>query len=56
MNGGFPATLMSIAIIAIFLLLVGGMRLIRLGQTLKGVLMLVMAVVLFGNILVWTLP
>jgi hypothetical protein len=47
---------MSIAVIAIFLLLVGGMRLIRLGQSLKGALMLIMAVVLLGNILVWTLP
>jgi tetraacyldisaccharide-1-P 4'-kinase len=46
----------AIAMLAAFACTFGGVALIRRGdQRTKGVLMLVMAVVLVGNVLVWTL-
>jgi len=53
---GLPAALLSIAMLAAFGLIVGGVVLIRRGQTKKGVLMIVAAAVLVGNVLIWTLP
>jgi hypothetical protein len=51
-----PSALLSIAILAAFILAGGGIYLIakRINR-LQGALMLVMAVVLVGNVLVWTL-
>ncbi len=46
----------SIAMLAVFALLWGGIRLLRQGgQRTKGVLMLVCAAVVFGNVLIMTL-
>lgn len=45
----------AIAMLAAFACLIGGGWLIRTGSDRrKGVLMLVMAVVLIGNVLIWT--
>lgn len=50
---GLGATLMSILMIAAFLLVLGGVALIRRGrERRKGVLMLVAAAVLAGNVLI----
>lgn len=53
---GLPAILLSIAMLASFGLIIGGVVLIRRGDTRKGVLMIVAAAVLVGNVLIWTLP
>lgn len=45
----------GIAMLAAFACVGGGVVTIRRGDRLKGVLMLVMAVVLVGNVLIWTL-
>ena len=56
MQSGLGATLLSIAMTACFLLSAGGMWLIvRKRDMKKGLLMLVAALVLLGNVLVWTL-
>ena len=45
----------AIAMLACIALIVGGAALVRGGQNRrKGVLMLVMAAVLLGNVLIWT--
>jgi LPXTG-motif cell wall-anchored protein len=55
MMTGFGATLLSIAVLAAFALIAGGLYLlIKRRERRQGVLMLVAAVVLFGNVLVWT--
>ena len=47
---------MAIAMIAAFLLILGGVKLMRRQDSRgKGVLMLVAAAVLVGNVLIWTL-
>jgi len=56
MTGELGATLMSIAVIGTFLLIWGGVRVIRAGDRQKGVLMLVAALVLLANVLVWAVP
>lgn len=49
--------LLSLAVLAVFALAFGGVRLISAGQRRgKGVLMLVAALVILGNILVWSWP
>jgi hypothetical protein len=50
------SALLSIAVLAAFLLVGGGIYLIvkRINR-LQGVLMLVMAAVLIGNVLIWTI-
>lgn len=53
MQSGLPALLLSIAVIAVFVLTAGGIRLLRMGDRSKGILMLVAAVVLLGNVLIW---
>jgi hypothetical protein len=53
---GLPAILLSIAMLAAFGLVIGGVVLIRRGQRRKGVLMIVAAAVLVGNVLIWTVP
>ena len=56
MTTGPASTLLSVLMIAAFLLGAGGMWLIvRKGDMKKGLLMLVAALVLLGNVLVWTL-
>jgi len=45
---------LSIAVVAMFALVWGGVRLLRSDRT-KGVLMIVCALVLFGNLLIWNL-
>jgi hypothetical protein len=57
MQSGFGAALLSIAVIAVFLLGAGGMWLVAKRRDMKkGILMLVAALVLLGNVLIWTLP
>ena len=53
---GLPATLLSIVMLAAFGLIIGGVVLIRRGERKKGVLMIVAAAVLVGNVLIWTVP
>ncbi len=56
MQSGLAATLMSIAVIAAFLVGAGGMWLIvRRRDVKKGTLMLVAALVMLGNVLIWTI-
>jgi hypothetical protein len=45
----------SIAMLGAFACLIGGVALIRRQERRKGALMLVMAVVLIANVLIWTL-
>jgi len=47
----------TITMLAVFALIFGGIRLVRMGgdNRTKGMLMLVCAVVLVGNVLIWTL-
>ena len=54
MHQGLPALLLSIAVIAVFLLIVGGIRLIRTGDRTKGLLMIAAALVLMANVLIWS--
>ena len=54
---GLLATLLSIAVIAIFALVAGGAwLLIKRKERKQGLLMLVAAVVLAVNVAIWTLP
>ena len=46
---------MAIAMIAAFLLILGGIKLMRRESRGKGILMLVAAAVLAGNVAIWTL-
>ncbi|MBA3677216.1 MAG: hypothetical protein H0W74_07410 [Sphingosinicella sp.] len=56
MPSGFAAAALSVMIIAAFLLGAGGARMIVKGKaTRKSVLMIVAALVLIGNVLIWTL-
>ena len=53
---GFSSAAMAIAMIAAVLLVVGAVKLLRQPASRgKGVLMLVAAAVLVGNVLIWTL-
>ena len=53
--GDFAATAMAVAMIAAFLLVFGGIRLLRQPENRKrGVLMLVAAAVLIGNVAILT--
>lgn len=53
---GFAATILSILVLATFALVAGGAYLlIKRKEQKQGVLMLVAAVVMFGNVLIWTL-
>jgi hypothetical protein len=54
---GAAATLLSIMVIAAFALAAGGLwMLAKRRDTKKGVLMLVAALVLLGNVVIWTAP
>ena len=53
---GFGGAAMAVAMLAAFALAIGGVRLaMRPADRKRGVLMLVAAAVLVGNVLVWTL-
>ena len=53
--GTIASATLGIAMIAVFLLIAGGIRLIMRGEhKQQGWLMIVAALVLFGNVLVWT--
>ena len=53
---GLVATLLSIAVLAAFALIGGGLFLLVKRKELKqGMLMLIAALVLFANVLIWTL-
>lgn len=57
MTAGLPAALLSVCVIAAFLLAGGGLRLVlRAKDRKQGALMLVLAAVLLANVLVWALP
>jgi hypothetical protein len=47
--------LLSIAVLAMFALIWGGVRTWSGGERQKGVLMLICALVLLGNLLIWSL-
>ncbi|HEY0044507.1 MAG TPA: hypothetical protein VGB62_08140 [Allosphingosinicella sp.] len=51
------STMLSIAVLAAFILIGGGLWLIfKRGNRKQGILMLIAAAVLFANVLIWTLP
>lgn len=53
---GISSTALAIAMIAAFLLVIGGIKLMRTRESRgKGLLMLVAAAVLIGNVAIWTL-
>jgi LPXTG-motif cell wall-anchored protein len=52
---GFPAALLSILVLAAFALVAGAAYLlVKRKERKQGLLMLVAAAVLFGNVLIWT--
>jgi hypothetical protein len=54
---GLSATLLSIMVIAAFALAGGGLYMLtKRRDTKKGVLMLVAALVILGNVVIWTAP
>lgn len=52
MSALYPVT-MGIAMLAVLALAWGGVTVIRRGDRQRGVLMLVCALVIFGNVLIW---
>lgn len=55
MASGTASILLSVAMIAVLLLGAGGMWMVVRGRDArKGVLMLIAALVLLGNVLIWT--
>ena len=56
MHTGLPALLFSIAVIAALLLIAGAIRMFRSNDRQKALLMIVAALVLLANVLIWTLP
>ncbi len=53
---GIASAAMALAMIAAFLLTIGGVRLaMRKDDRQRGLLMLAAAIVLVGNVLIWTL-
>lgn len=52
---GFPAALLSVLVLAAFALIAGALYLlIKRKERKQGILMLVAAAVMFGNVLIWT--
>ena len=52
----FASAALALAMIAAFLLTAGGVRLMRTRETRsRGMLMMVAAAVLIGNVLIWTI-
>ncbi len=54
LSGMYPLT-MGIAILAVLALSWGGVTVLRRGDRQRGVLMLICALVILGNVLIWTL-
>ena len=55
--GTFGSVLLSLAMIAAFLLLWSGMKLaLQPGARRRGVLMVLAGAVIFGNVLIWAWP
>ena len=55
--GPLAATMLSIMVVAALLLLLGGLKLARRKEDRgRGMLMIVAALVLVGNVLIWTWP
>lgn len=52
---GLDPLLLSIAVVAMFALVWGAVRTWRGGDRFKGVLMVVAALVLLGNLLIWSI-
>lgn len=48
------STLLALAVAGVFALIWGGITILRRGDRRKGVLMLIAAVVLAGNVAIWT--
>ncbi len=46
--------MLAVAMLAVFALLVGGFRLVRRDRQ-RGLLMIAAALVIFGNVLIWTI-
>lgn len=52
-----PATLLSLLVLAAFALVAGAIYLlVKRKERKQGILMLIAAAVLFGNVLIWTVP
>ena len=54
MPAGFSLIIMGIAVIAMGMLAIGGVRMIRGGDRTKGVLMIAAALVLLFNLMIWS--
>jgi hypothetical protein len=54
MDPALNPLLLSIAVVAMFALVWGGVRTWRGGERQKGVLMVICALVLLGNLLIWS--
>ncbi|MGN7999607.1 hypothetical protein [Sphingomonas sp. 22176] len=54
LSGFYPLT-MGIAMLAVLALAWGGVTVLRRGDRQRGVLMLVAALVILGNVLIWTI-
>ena len=54
MPAGFSLIITGIAVIAMSMLAIGGARMIRSGDRTKGVLMIVAALVLLFNLMIWS--
>jgi hypothetical protein len=50
------ATVLSIVVLAAFALIAGGIFLWRRGNQKQAGLMLLLAMVMIGNVLIWTIP
>ncbi|WP_066720323.1 hypothetical protein [Sphingomonas pituitosa] len=53
LSGLYPLT-MGIAVLAVLALAWGGVAVLRRGDRQRGVLMLLCALVILGNVLIWT--
>ncbi|MCA1748935.1 MAG: hypothetical protein ABR601_04610 [Parasphingopyxis sp.] len=47
---------LSVAMLAVFALAVGGVVLLRRGERQKGLLMIAAAIVILANVLIWAMP
>ena len=47
--------LLAVLMVAAFVLIFGGLRLMRTGNRPKGALMIACAAVMIGNVLIWTI-
>ena len=57
MQSGLASTLLSVAVLAVFALAIGGVWLVaKRRERNKGALMLVAALVVLGNVLIWAVP